>query len=225
MANSFNISVKPEIAALETKVDTIDTVVDLIRSTDVVNIQTNIDANETKIDTIDTVVDLIRGTDVVNLASAIANNAEAIEVIDGIVDAIKIKTDATPQNVRGRHLQTTFNTTENTLQTALSVTGHGFLDYLAFRVRDVTDTVALKVTVDGVPTSEASFTGDLGILHIVPATTIASPYLQLNLEVINAANYYRFDFEFDRSLLVELRRSAGTALAVDCYIFYHVDDF
>jgi len=54
MSNSFNISVIPEIAALETKVDTVDTVVDAIRATDVPDIQTNIDANETKIDAIPT---------------------------------------------------------------------------------------------------------------------------------------------------------------------------
>jgi len=79
MSNSFNISVKPEIAAAVVKIDANKTVIDenkvilvdiegtdlpaavtkiddnkteidAIRSTDVPNIQTNIDANETKID-------------------------------------------------------------------------------------------------------------------------------------------------------------------------------
>lgn len=51
MGNSFNISVAPEIAAVSALVTTVDTVVDLIRSADVPNIQTNIDA-------VDTIVEL-----------------------------------------------------------------------------------------------------------------------------------------------------------------------
>ena len=50
MSNSFNIDVKPEISAVSAKVDIVDTVVDLIRSTDVPVITG-------KVDTVDTVVD------------------------------------------------------------------------------------------------------------------------------------------------------------------------
>ncbi len=50
MSNSFNISVAPEIAALEIKVDTIDTEVDAIRAVD-------IPATDTLITAVDTVVD------------------------------------------------------------------------------------------------------------------------------------------------------------------------
>ena len=53
MSNSFNISVHPEIAALDAKIDIVDTVVDAIRATDV-------PALDAKIDTIDTVVDAIK---------------------------------------------------------------------------------------------------------------------------------------------------------------------
>lgn len=99
MSNTFNISVAPELAALDTKIDTIDTVVDTIRATDVPDIQTNIDANETKIDLIrstdvpdiqtnidanETKIDLIRGTDVPNIQT----NIDACET------AIIVETDA-----------------------------------------------------------------------------------------------------------------------------------
>jgi len=57
MSNSFNISVKPEIAALETKVDTIDTEVDAIRAEDVLNIRIDLNTNETKIEANKTVID------------------------------------------------------------------------------------------------------------------------------------------------------------------------
>lgn len=50
MANTFNISVKPEIAAVQTVVNANSTAIGLIRSADVVNIQTNINTNKTKID-------------------------------------------------------------------------------------------------------------------------------------------------------------------------------
>lgn len=50
MSNSFNISVAPEIAALEAKVDIIDTVVDSIRSAD-------FPATDALVTTVDTVVD------------------------------------------------------------------------------------------------------------------------------------------------------------------------
>jgi len=53
MSNNFNISVAPEIAALEAKVDIIDTEVDTIRSTD-------IPATDALITAVDTVVDSIK---------------------------------------------------------------------------------------------------------------------------------------------------------------------
>lgn len=59
MSNSFNISVKPEIAALSAQIVVVDTVVDAIRATDIPNIQTNIDANETILDSIKLKTDLL----------------------------------------------------------------------------------------------------------------------------------------------------------------------
>lgn len=51
MANSFNISVKPEIAAAVVKIDANKTALDLIRFTDFIYTNSLIAANETKIDT------------------------------------------------------------------------------------------------------------------------------------------------------------------------------
>jgi len=56
LSNSFNISLAPDLAAIETKIDTIDTEVDSIRSAD-------LPAIDTKIDTIDTEVDSVRSAD------------------------------------------------------------------------------------------------------------------------------------------------------------------
>ncbi len=63
MSNSFSIDVAPQIATVLTAVNTVDTVVDLIRSVDVPNIQSNINVNETKLDTIITnIPQPVRGT-------------------------------------------------------------------------------------------------------------------------------------------------------------------
>lgn len=81
MANSFNISVIPELAAVKTVVDANKVVVDLIRGTDVPGINTNIDSNETKIDANKTVVDLIRFTDFPYTNTKIDANKTVIDSI------------------------------------------------------------------------------------------------------------------------------------------------
>ncbi len=50
MSNNFNTSVAPEIAALDTKIDTIDAVVDAIRATDVVNLTSALTAVQSDLD-------------------------------------------------------------------------------------------------------------------------------------------------------------------------------
>lgn len=89
MANSFNISVKPEIAAVSALVTTVDGVVDLIRSDDVPAIKSNTNANETKIDANKTVLDLIHGTDVVNIQTNIDSNETKIDDNKTSIDAIQ----------------------------------------------------------------------------------------------------------------------------------------
>jgi len=59
MSNSFNISVKPEIAAVEAKVDIVDTVVDSINSTGAGSIKYKCDFNTNRIADVKTVVDTI----------------------------------------------------------------------------------------------------------------------------------------------------------------------
>ncbi|MBA7522547.1 hypothetical protein ES705_14666 [subsurface metagenome] len=213
MANSFNISVKPEIAAVSALVVAVDAVVDAIRATDVVNIQANIDDNED-------LLDLIRGTDVVNLASAIANNAVAIEVIDGIVDAIKIKTDATPQNVRAKLAYAQLTTAEAAFQTLCNVTGHGIIRNIYVNA-DPADTIEIKLTIDatvlGVWSGNATkyigctpYRPDVDILELVGIT--APPERNLFLE-------------FESSFKLEIRRSGGTTENVHCKVNYSLDSF
>lgn len=99
MSNSFNISVKPEIAAAVVKIDANKTaiianktVIDLVHGTDVPNIQTNINANETKIDTIAGIVDDILAFQLFNTTPSDSILASAdVEQNTGSDSYIKIK--------------------------------------------------------------------------------------------------------------------------------------
>ena len=94
------------IDANETKIDTVDTVVDAIKlKTDALPAdpasETNVDANETKIDAVkgDTAAIKLK-TDALPADPASESNVDAneakIDIVDTVVDAIKLKTDALP---------------------------------------------------------------------------------------------------------------------------------
>ena len=255
MANSFNISVALELSAIETKVDTVDTVVDAIRATDVPDIQTNINANETKIDTVDTVVDAIRATDVPgintnidanetkidanksvidairatdvpNIQTNIDANETKIDTIDGIVDAIKIKTDAMPQNVRGTFYAINIFTTSASLVNALDITGHGKLYAVSFHNANAGDTSGFKIIADGVGGEEITHTGDTDSNYLMSAhRTTGNPNLHLRVVPEALVNPGLFICEFSTSLQVQYRRSAGTGGNIHICIYYSLDDF
>ena len=81
MANFGYISVAQELAAIETKINTIDDVVDDIRATDV-------PALSTLIGTVDDVVDDIRAVDVPALAAEHEAIDGKIDTVDGLVDGM-----------------------------------------------------------------------------------------------------------------------------------------
>jgi len=96
MSNSFNISVKPEIAAAVVKIDAIKTVIDDIHNTDLLNVtnivttsyaavldihDTDLPAAVVKIDANKAVVDAIRATDVPNIQTNIDANETKIDLI------------------------------------------------------------------------------------------------------------------------------------------------
>ena len=211
MSNSFNISVKPEIAALETKIDTVDTVVDNIRSTDVPNIQTNINVNETKIDIIDAIVDYIQATDLPTIMTAVTT-------VDSVVDAIKLKTDATPQIVRGSIAYDNLSTSNSSYQDVTNITGQGKLHTLIGRCGDAADTIQILLTIDAYSFAAWTFTGD-ALYHCLTIGEANNLYLITN-------NLRRqINLEFDTSLRIQVRRSGGVAANVECMAYYLLDDF
>ncbi|MQY77945.1 MAG: hypothetical protein GH151_01925, partial [Bacteroidetes bacterium] len=176
MANTFNISVKPEIAALETKVDTIDTVVDAIRGTDVVNLASLIANNATDIG-------LIRTEDVVGLDALLDINTAHLVTIDSLADAIKLKTDLIPQNVRGQFLTTGLGTANAEFQTVLDVTGKGILLSVTVGCISASDTLEVRITIDGRVQAAVTHTGDTIGQLLIPNLQVfglPNPMLQMN---------------------------------------------
>ncbi|MBA7542017.1 hypothetical protein ES705_34333 [subsurface metagenome] len=213
MSNSFNISVKPEIAALETKVDTIDTIVDLIRGTDV-------PALDSKLSVIDTVVDQIRDIDVPNIQTNIDANETKIDTIDGIVDAIKLKTDATPQNVRGELLYAQLSTANAAFQTVCDVSGHGVIRSILVKC-DASDTLEIQLTNDGTVLSVWSGNGS----KVITCHPYRPDVDILELVGLADPGPHLLFLEFDTSFKLEIRRSIGTTDDVHCKVNYTLDGF
>lgn len=217
MSNSFNISVSPEIAALEAKVDIIDTIVDDIRDVD-------LPAHDTKLTTVDTVVDQIRDIDVPNIQSNIDANETKIDTIDGIVDAIKLKTDATPQNVRGSYIRIRGAMASDTYTPLVDVTGHGILYNLIIGLENNLDTVEMLLTLDGTAWSSITHTGDLigqalvPVVDILPSDTFRKVPCPPDEPVL-------LFLEFNTSLLIQYRRTPGILAAAYCKAQYFLDDF
>ncbi len=197
MSNSFNISVAPEIAALSTLVTTVDTVVDLIRGTDVPNIQTNINANETKIDT-----------------------------IDGIVDAIKLKTDTIPQNVRGTLTCVNDTTVLNTWVEILNISGQGILAHIAVNITDASNTISCVLTIDGVVSNTFSHTGDTVTQMLLLShsySTSAALFLSKYDKSLNM-NFFNH-IHFDTSLVFKIALTLTDTGSANATISYLLDNF
>ncbi|MBA7522311.1 hypothetical protein ES705_14429 [subsurface metagenome] len=204
MGNSFNISVKPEIAALEAKIDIIDTEVDAIRATD-------LPAIDVLIDTIDTEVDAIRATDLPAIDVLIDTIDTEVGVIDGIVDAIKIKTDATPQNVRGHFTRYFAVEPSITFSDVCNITGHGILNWIILKPTVSTDTLEMRITIDGIVSQPIDIT-DAATFHIVKFADQSLLTTDFHFKFVEAlsAEAENQHIEFDTSFRVEHRISAGS---------------
>ncbi len=216
MSNTFNISVKPEIAAVSALVIDNQTEIATIRVTD-------LPALDTKIITLDTVADNIRNIDVPNIQTNIDANETKIDTIDGIVDAIKLKTDLLPQSFRG-DFHTDYITTESaTFVAVVNLTGSGILYALNLRLANAADTVELRVTIDGILLSVLSHTGDILDWHVQVIGSGGT--MTLSSAKSGGNDWNNLNFEYSTSLKVEARRSAGTASHVVAALNYSIDTF
>ncbi|MQY80504.1 MAG: hypothetical protein GH151_15185 [Bacteroidetes bacterium] len=218
MSNSFNISVIPEIAALEAKIDTIDTVVDNIRAVDVVNLSSAIANNAVDIG-------VIHNTDIPDLSTIVTNIGVAVVAIDTVVDDIQAKTDTIPQKIRGTMKTAHLSTTSAAYVEVLNVTGQGILYGISVNVADAADKIRFKITIDGIA-SEGTHTGDTDINSLVSCITSASGDFYFNpVAFIQTDMSGTFYFSFSTSLLIEIKRDTGTANNVLCSVWYAEDEF
>lgn len=172
-----------------------------------------------KVDAVDAVVDAIKTkTDIIGASVALESG--------GNIAAIRAKTDATPQNVRGRLYIASLSTSSSEFQEVCNVTGHGKIHFIIFCLADSTDTAELRLTMDGDVWEVVSHTGDIEKQHLITefyGAAVAYRYLVKVLETDVRRTV--LDLEFSASLLIELRRSAGSASNVGCKAMYILDGF
>ncbi len=216
MSNSFNISVKPEIAAAVAKIDAIDAVVDAIRGTDVVNLASLIANNAVAIE-------VIHANDIPGTNAKVELNLAAIDIIDGIADAIKLKTDLIPQNVRGKHYLAFLTHNTTSLADVVNITGsHGKLYQLMLKnVPDVTSS-RIIVTLDGTACQNYDCTTEDTLLSIHPRLHAASGNQMFLTQ--DSVTLVDWNMEFENSLRIQVKINVGTG-SVQCAALYTLDDF
>ncbi|MBA7557430.1 hypothetical protein ES705_50185 [subsurface metagenome] len=197
MSNSFNIDVSPAIA---------DAVVKIL-------------ANKT-------ILDDIHNTELPAVLIEIQNNQALLLNVDSIVDTIKLKTDATPQNVRGKYMHANLSADNPTFQNVVNVTGHGKIDHISFLVDSPDDTGELRLEIDGEAAMDLSLLGDNIEYNVVPSPRqIDNSFLFLHTFPYLDSEVVHFNMEFSSSLLLQIRRSSGTTAMVRCKIIYTLDQF
>lgn len=241
MSNSFNISVKPEIAAAVVKIDAIkndtgpirndvtaihDTNLPAVKTdtgairNDVTAIHdTNLPAVKTDTGAIRNDVTDIHDTNLPALYTKVLHVDNSIDTIDGIVDSIKTVTDVIPLKLRGNFSLYALNTTQGTLQTVCNISGRGKLIYLVIFCGDGGDTIECQFTIDTLPSNLFTHTGDTTKQRVIfsdsvnVATSFSATLIPFNTSDINLLNV-----EFDTSLLVQIRRSVGSTASVSCKV-------
>jgi len=217
MSNSFNISVKPEIAALSALVQDNQTEIAGIRGADLIALTDEIDANEA-------LLDLILDPGIVNLASAIANNSTDIATVDGIVDSILEDTAALPQNVRGKSYSAQLSTAESAFQVVCDVTGHGIIRHIAIQC-DAADNIQIKITLDDTVLELYTYPGNGGVVVFNYCWPTAPSASTNQLQAGPATTEPNFNIEYDSGFKIEIRRSSGTTADVHCKVYYNLDGF
>ncbi len=142
MANSYNISMAPAVAAVQAVVDNIDNV--------------SIPACGVLMITIDTVVDAIRAVDVVNLA---AQNTAIDTVVDAIraTDITTITNAITAKNVRGQFKKAHRSTTTTGFEDLINIaSGSGKLVSIMYN-GGASTTNKIRITIDGILSNTLTF--------------------------------------------------------------------
>lgn len=218
MSNSFNISDKPEIAANLVQILSNASALATIQITTLPDISTqNTD--------IKSVVDAIADPQLPDILTAVGANETKIDENKAVIDAILEDTAALPQNVRGKWYTSSYIGADSDFQTVINITGQGKLLTLAIIVLIDSDTVEVRLTVNGDVWNVVSHTGDTiwQSVYIISTTNPEMMYKQAT--VVPLTEMRLFGLEFSDSLLIEARRSAGVSSNVKCKVQYLLDDF
>ena len=240
MSNSFNISVAPEIAALDAKIDIIDTEVDAVRAVDLPALDAKIDIIDTEVDairslnlpailtsigTVDTVVDAIRAVDVPNIQTNIDANETKIDTIDTVVDSIKVRTDYIPLKFTPHFSLAYLNTNSLSYVDVLNVTGQGFLYYINMQATGAATKFYIKITLDSIPSQELFYVGDTIWQHIIFVDDYSnSDYFILERLAFSTVQIAPINIHFDTSCLIQIKRADTDAL-IKCKVGYSVLSF
>lgn len=158
----------------------------------------------------------------VDLPDAIAR----INTVDAVADAIKLKTDAMPQKVRGKWHMSYLSTDSNTYVDVVNVSGQGKLYQVRFKVLNTTTSIIIQLTLDGTDWDEFTYVGSNNEFHLGPsASTPETNVNTLRGIAILATNFPYFNFEFETSLRIQIKRGAAESANVALKAHYAVDDF
>ena len=210
MSNSFNISVKPEIAALEAKIDIVDTEVDTIRATDLPTIKTGVDANTSKLNSIINV-------QLPGVITEIDANEAKIDIIDGIVDSIKLKTDLLPQVFRGAQTNVGHATASESYVDALNITGVSGKLLSVLAVTGAGCNLDMIISIDGNQSNTISNNDANTTKFVIPAYESTS-----TLEFDFLDSPFLLDYEFKTSLRIQYKRTLG-AENIGMHAAYNLD--
>jgi hypothetical protein len=248
MSNSFNISDKPEIAANLVQILSNASALATIQITGLPDIATAIlsvknDTGPVRND-VTSIHDVLL-PDIKGDTGPVRNDVTAIHdtmlpsvktdtgaIRNDVTDiksdaaAIRLKTDELPQNVRGVLTKGRVLTDSGTFEDVVNVTGHGKLHQVSFNPLNLADTAEVKITIDGTVLT-IDHTGDAAqqmICFYCDSALDAVIFLGKQVHAITDPNRY-INLDFAVSLLIQVRRSAGTTDNVRCAAIYSLDTF
>ncbi|MBA7524611.1 hypothetical protein ES705_16752 [subsurface metagenome] len=214
MANTFSISVAPEIEALEAKIDIVDTVVDAIRGTDVVNLSSAIANNSTAIGLIRTedvpaldalldintahLVDIINNKIPANFDAIDANNTILTYLNGTSIPAINTLVSALPTSNRATLLVDETQCTSAAYIDLVNITGSGKLILMRTTATVAAD-VTIKITIDGIASTEFSDAEEVPKWLLIDNTTGGL------LVLSSSSTFALLNIDFHTSLRIQVK--------------------
>jgi len=162
----------------------------------------------------------------ISVAPELAAISALVSTVDTVVDAIKLKTDATPQIVRGNYSKYYLSVYTAAWEDVCNITGQGKLLSCLFYLPVGGDDIELRITIDGIVSTTLSHTGDTvrQICFVSDSEPLGSSFTLVKIPYA-ADIRFTIDIEFDTSLRVETRSPSVSGSGVQCAVGVSVDAF